>query len=320
MREASKIVVLSGGVGGAKLVYGLAQLLPPEALIVVANTGDDFDHMGLRICPDIDSLTYALSDLADPVRGWGRADESWNFMRALRQFGGEDWFNLGDTDLALHVLRTYMLRSGKELTEVTRLLCQKVGIRHTILPMSDDPVPTMVETESGCLTFQEYFVRHRCEPAVNSFRFQGADKACLTPELRACFERGEVAAVLIAPSNPFVSIDPILAVGGFIDVLKGFDGPIMAVSPIVGGAAIKGPAAKMMVELGMPSSALTVAEYYQSLLTDFVIDKADAALVPEIQALGLVPHVEQTMMTDPRTKISLARACLRALNLSRGMV
>jgi LPPG:FO 2-phospho-L-lactate transferase len=318
MNAKGKIVVLSGGVGGAKLVYGLSQVLPPEALIVVANTGDDFSLMGLRICPDIDSLTYALSGLADPVRGWGRVDETWNFMRALKQVGGDDWFNLGDTDLALHVMRSHLLQSGIGLTEATRILCRNLGVQTTILPMSDDPVPTMVDTESGQLSFQEYFVREQCQPSVKGFSFQGADTARLNPDLRTCFENDDVAAVLIAPSNPFVSIDPILAVDGFSDTLKGFDGPIVAVSPIIGGKAIKGPAAKMMVELGLPSTALTVAQHYQGILTGFVLDQVDAAAAPQIKALEMDAHIEQTMMTDARSKVSLARACLKAVNQSWG--
>ncbi|WP_420722441.1 2-phospho-L-lactate transferase [Hwanghaeella sp. LZ110] len=315
MSDQGKIVVLSGGVGGAKLVYGLSKVLPPDALLVVANTGDDFSHMGLRICPDIDSLTYALSDLADPVRGWGRVDETWNFMRALKQVGGEDWFNLGDMDLALHIMRSHLLQSGKGLTEATRILCRNLGVQTTILPMSDDPVPTMVDTESGQLSFQEYFVREQCQPSVKGFSFQGADTARLNPGLRTCFENDDVAAVLIAPSNPFVSIDPILAIGGFADMLEGFDGPVVAVSPIVGGNAIKGPAAKMMVELGLPSSALTVAQHYQDILTGFVLDQVDAATAPQIKALDIEAHVEQTMMTDALSKVSLARACLKAANV-----
>lgn len=303
------VLALSGGVGGAKLALGLARTLAATDLTIVANTGDDFTHLGLRICPDIDTMVYTLSDLADKERGWGRQDESWNFMAAFGRLGGENWFNLGDGDLAMHVRRSLEMADGMSLTKVTDDIASTLGIGPTILPMSDDPIATIVETPDGPLPFQHYFVRDRCEPAVRGFRFDGIEIAKPNPQLMDVLVGGTLDAVIITPSNPFVSIDPILSVPGVRDALQVLTAPIVAVSPIVGGQAIKGPAAKMMAELGLPSSATEVAKHYQGLIDGFVIDETDAAQAAAISALGMKVKVAQTVMRDLDDRKLLATAC-----------
>lgn len=308
MSEAT-VIALSGGVGGAKLVLGLSRVVAPENLVTVTNTGDDFDHFGLRICPDTDTVLYTLSGLSDVEKGWGRANETWTFMQAVAGLGGADWFNLGDGDLALHVLRSERLRQGATLTEVTADVAREMGIKSTILPMTDQPVSTMVETPEGRLAFQEYFVRDQCAPQVTGFTFAGIADAkpnrVLVPLLVS-----PAAAIVIAPSNPFVSVDPILSVPGLRDMLRNNGAPIVAVSPIVGGLAIKGPAAKMMQELGGTASALDVARYYQGFVDGLIIDEQDAHLADEIAALGMGVDVQRTVMTDLKTRIDLARQSL----------
>lgn len=302
-------LLLSGGVGGAKLALGMARTMESGKLVILANTGDDFDHLGLRICPDIDTLTYTLADLSDPARGWGRRRESWNFMGALGPLGGETWFNLGDKDLALHVLRTHLLHQGMPLTEVTRHICASLGITVPILPMSDEPVATYVETAQGRMAFQTYFVRERCAPKVRGFVFEGQDRARLNPAVQSLFDQGRVDAVVIAPSNPYVSINPILGIPGLRDTLRRFDGPVIGVSPIVGGTALKGPTAKMMAELGVPCSARSIAEHYQDVLDGFLIDQVDADLVPDLRAMGMACRTAQTVMATYDDRIAVARAC-----------
>ena len=244
------IVALAGGVGGARLAVGLAAVLRPSELAIVVNTGDDFEHLGLAISPDLDTVMYTLAGVANPVTGWGRADETWNFMSALEQLGGETWFRLGDRDLAVHVLRTELLRRGVPLSKITRRLTSSFGIEHRVIPMSDSPVRTRVRTAEGAeLAFQDYFVRLRCKPRVRGFRFVGSAKAQLPTDLRRIFSK-PVQGVVICPSNPYVSIAPILSVREIREWLRKRTFPVVAVSPIVGGAALKGPAAKMMRELG----------------------------------------------------------------------
>jgi LPPG:FO 2-phospho-L-lactate transferase len=308
--EDGGIAVLSGGVGGAKLVLGLADVTAPERLYVVANTGDDFRHLGLHIAPDIDSVVYALADLADKERGWGRAEETWTFMKALGGLGGEDWFNLGDGDLAMHVERTRRLATGESLTEATAGLCAALGLKTRVLPMTDDPVATIVDTPDGPLSFQHYFVRDRCEPTVKGFRFQGIADAKPNPVLTRALESGGISAVLIAPSNPFVSVDPILGLPGLRAALKSVPGPKVAVSPIVGGQAIKGPAAKMMAELDAPVSALGIARHYAGFVDAMVIDEVDHDQEAEIRALGMDVLVTQTVMHTLDDRRSLARDCI----------
>ena len=301
------VLALTGGVGGAKLALGLARVLGPDDVAFVVNTGDDFEHLGFHIAPDVDTLTYTLAGLANPATGWGRGDETWHFMDALDGLGGETWFRLGDRDLALHVRRRMVLDAGEGLTAATAAIAAQLGVRHRILPMSDDAVRTKVETAAGRLAFQHYFVRDRCRPVARGFVFAGAAEASLNPAIRW---QG-VRAVVICPSNPFVSVDPILAVPGMRQALVDADVPVVAVSPIVGGAAIKGPAAKMMRELGMPVTTLAVAEHYAGLATHFVVDAVDRNAASAVAGLGMRATVAQTVMRSLEDRVRLARAVLR---------
>jgi LPPG:FO 2-phospho-L-lactate transferase len=306
---AGHVIALCGGVGGAKLAQGLAMALQPDELTVVVNTGDDFQHLGLHIAPDLDSVMYALSGLSDPVRGWGRRDETWTFMRALKGLGGESWFQLGDGDLALHVERSWRLARGATLSEVTANLCRALGITVRVLPMSDDPVRTRVLTEDGWLDFQEYFVHQQCRPAVREFMFTGAETARAQPDALAAFERPDLRAIVICPSNPFVSVEPILAVPGIRAALQRVRAPVVAVTPIIGGQAIKGPAAKMMAELGFEVSGAAVARRYASLIDGFVIDQVDP--VPEPLS-GVAFFRAATLMKSSDDRLRLAHAVLQA--------
>lgn len=305
-----KVVALSGGVGGAKLAQGLAQCLAPEQLLIVANTGDDFEHLGLTISPDLDSVMYALAGINDSQRGWGLAGESWQAMAALERLGGETWFRLGDRDLATHLQRSQLLRQGRSLTEATAALCRALGIGPQLIPMSDDPVRTLVATAAGELAFQHYFVREQCEPAVSGFRFDGIERAAPNPLWLQWLADPELAAVIICPSNPFVSVDPMLQLPGVRQALRDCPAPLMAVSPIVAGAAIKGPAAKMMAELKLPCSAHSVAEHYGELLDGFVLDEADAELIPSIASDSLAVTAAASVMRDADSKRALAQRVL----------
>ncbi len=271
------VVALCGGVGGAKLVHGLNLALQPQELTVIVNTGDDFEHLGLSIAPDLDSVMYALAGLSDPVRGWGRRDETWTFMEALKGLAGEAWFLLGDADLAVHVQRSWRLAGGASLSEVTGDLCRALGIAVRVLPMSDDPVRTRVLTAQGWLDFQEYFVHRQCRPAVQQVTFAGAASARAQPEALAALKRPDLRAIIICPSNPFVSIEPILALPDLRAALAESDAPVVAVTPIIGGKAVKGPAAKMLSELRLEVSAAAVARRYSGIIDGFVIDQADPA-------------------------------------------
>ncbi len=306
---STRIVALSGGVGGAKLTLGLSHLVAADQLLVVANTGDDFTHLGLRICPDLDTVMYTLADLNNKEVGWGQVGETWNFIDALKTLGGESWFQLGDRDLATHIVRTSLLASGQTLSDVTSHLCGQLGIKHTLVPMSDDEVATVVNTPAGeSLAFQHYFVRDRCEPVVSSFDFDGLEVARPHPLLMKAIAAG--ATLIVCPSNPFVSVDPILMQNGVVAAMQDAGAGLVAVSPIVGGQAIKGPAAKMMSELGMPQTALGVAEHYvgkyPGIFKGFVIDKADEHLHPDIEALGLKTVVTNTVMVTLQDRIDLA--------------
>ncbi len=300
---AMKVVALAGGVGGAKLVDGLARVLPPENLTVIVNTGDDLEHVGLYICPDLDTVVYTLAGVANPKTGWGRTGETWNFLETLDELGGPTWFRLGDKDLALHVERTRRLQSGWVLSEVTRQVCERFNIGVQVLPMSDDPVRTIVLTPEVELPFQEYFVAQRCEPVVCGFRFQGVELARPAPGVVEALSTAD--AVVFCPSNPWVSIDPILAVPGIQTAIQ--TKPVVGVSPIIGGKAIKGPADKMYRELGVAPSALAVAEHYRQTLTGFVCDQEDHLLAEEIRQLGMRVLVSNTVMrgVDDRRQLAL---------------
>lgn len=305
-----KIVALAGGVGGAKLAHGLAQILPPEDLTVIVNTGDDFEHYGLYICPDLDTVCYTLAGLANPETGWGRAGETWNVIENAKRLGGPGWFNLGDQDLGTHLERTRRLKAGDSLSRVTRDFCRAWGVEHTVLPMSDQPVRTMVETDEGELAFQEYFVHRRCEPRVKGFRFEGVDVAEPAPGAREALQSAD--AVVICPSNPWVSVDPILRVLSLTPALSQWEREILvvAVSPIIGGQTVKGPAAKMYSELGIEPSALAVANHYCGLLKGFVMDRVDAGLVESVRSLMQV-CVTNTLMRSHDDRMQLAREVVR---------
>lgn len=301
------VVALSGGVGGAKLALGLSRVLPPEELTIVANTGDDFEHLGLSISPDIDTLVYTLAGLANPALGWGRGDETWNFMDTLATLGGETWFRLGDRDLAMHVERTRRLRAGETLTEITTDICRRLGIGPRILPMTDGRLRTRVRAETGWLDFQDYFVRHRCEPVVRELVFVG--DAQPQPAFLASLADPMLRAVVICPSNPFISVEPILSLPGVREALLASPAPVVAVSPIIAGRAVKGPTAKIMAELGLDPSARGVAAWYGDLLDAYVVDHADAAGMSDLHP---VVRVTKTLMQTLEDREALARVVLDA--------
>jgi LPPG:FO 2-phospho-L-lactate transferase len=310
LRLGGKVLALSGGVGGAKLCRGLAALLAVEQLTIVANTGDDFDYWDLRICPDLDSVMYALADLNDEQRGWGLRDETWRTLIAMRRLGGDEWFQIGDQDLATHILRTQLLRADQSLSAVTQQIAAGLGIKHILLPMSEQSVATKVNTDQGWLDFQQYFVRDQCQPVVRELHFEGADDAQLNPQVHSLLTGEALTAIVVCPSNPFVSIDPILSLPRCRRLLMESSAPVIAVSPIIAGRAVKGPAAKMMRELDMPATAFAVAEYYGDLLDGFVLDEADAQYAEDIEALGIKVLVAPTLMSDLSSKIALADAVL----------
>ncbi len=308
-----RVLALTGGIGGAKLALGFANILEPDEVAFVVNTGDDFEHLGFHISPDVDTLVYTLSGEANVDTGWGRRDESWHFMDAAQDLGMQTWFRLGDRDLALHVYRRERLAEGATLTEVTREICERLGVIQSVLPMSDDPVGTRVLTPDGALAFQHYFVRDRCKPAVTGFEFDGIADARISPDIAGLVGASAShppSAIVICPSNPFVSVDPILGVPGMRGLLASAGAPIIAVSPIVGGRAIKGPTAKMMRELDIPASATAVARHYRDLITGFVLDECDAGRESEIADLGLATAVTRTVMSSLEDRIALARDVL----------
>ncbi len=297
-----KITALAGGVGGAKLAHGLAQILQPEDLTVIVNTGDDFEHLGLYICPDLDTVCYTLAGLANPETGWGRTNETWNTIANVEKLGGASWFRLGDQDIATHLERTHRLKEGQSLSQITMDFCKAWGIEHTVLPMSDSQVRTMVDTEEGELAFQEYFVHKRCEPRVKGFRFDGAEAAQPAPGVKEALEAAD--AIVICPSNPWVSVDPILRIIGKIEKT------VVAVSPIIGGKTVKGPAAKMYAELGMQPSTVAVARHYRNILTGFVLDNTDLAMESDVNNLNVKTLVTDTLMNHLTDRTRLAKDVL----------
>ena len=310
-------MALAGGVGGAKLAAGLERVLG-DGLSVVVNTGDDFEHLGLAISPDLDTVMYTVAGLNNPVAGWGLAGETWEFMAMLERLGGESWFRLGDRDLAVHIERTRRLGAGESLSFVTAALCARLGIRCRIVPMSDDPVRTVVLTEGGELPFQDYFVRLRCEPRMRGLRFDGASSAAISEGFVGTLDSAALAGIVFCPSNPYLSIDPILALNGVEARLRTRRAPAVAVSPIVGGRALKGPAAKIMAELGVKPAALEVARHYRGLIDGFVLDRADAEVAGAVAELGIKPFVTDTVMIDAAGAAALAQRTLKFLEeLSR---
>jgi LPPG:FO 2-phospho-L-lactate transferase len=306
-----KIVAMAGGVGGAKLVDGLAQILRPGELTVVVNTGDDFEHLGFYICPDVDTVCYTLAGMANPKTGWGRIGETFEILENVKKLGGPGWFRIGDKDLATHLERTRRLRAGELLSQITQVFCQAWGVRHIVLPMSDQPVRTMVSTIGfGELPFQEYFVHQNCRPKVKGFRFIGIESAKPAPGVLDAIESAD--AVIICPSNPWVSIDPILALEGLRSSLM--SKTIVAVSPIISGKTVKGPAAKMFAELGILPSALAVARHYENLLSGFIVDRDDSDLAIDFSIPITITNI---IMNNPDDRRSLAQDVLDSIQVLR---
>ena len=309
------VVALCGGVGGAKLALGLDRLISAD-LTVIVNTGDDFEHLGLHVSPDIDTVVYTLGGLSDLERGWGRADESWNFMEALGALGGETWFRLGDRDLAMHVERSRALRSGISLTEFTVATTRRLGIAASILPMSDDRVETMVITAEGTLPFQRYFVGLQCAPVVKRLEFSNAERAAATSQVLAALRNPDLVAIIICPSNPYLSVDPILAVSDIRRALDEVTAPIIAVSPLIGGQAVKGPTAKIMAELGVPADSASIARHYR-FIDGLIIDESDRAEAGKIE---MPVRVTSTLMRSLGDRDRRAADCLEfASHLAPGV-
>jgi LPPG:FO 2-phospho-L-lactate transferase len=308
-QKQRKVLAISGGVGGAKLALGLSQVLAADELVIVANTADDFEHLGLAISPDLDTVMYTLAGINNQQLGWGLAGESWQAMEGLERLGAKTWFRLGDRDIATHLTRTELLREGASLSQATAHLCEHLGLVHRLLPMTDDPVRTRVVTAQGELAFQEYFVREQCQPALQSLYFEGVEQAAIQPELKALLQSDDLDLIVICPSNPFVSVQPLLSLAGMGELLRANSAPVVAVSPIVAGQAIKGPAAKMMQELSMPASAAAVANYYGDLLDGFIIDEADAAQAKQI-AQQCPVDVGATVMCSLADRVHLAEQVL----------
>lgn len=304
------ILCLCGGVGGAKLAHGLSRIVAPDRLRIVVNTGDDFQHLGLRISPDLDTVLYTLAGVADPVRGWGRAAETWRFMAALAAAGAPDWFQLGDKDLAVHLYRTWALGQGMGLAQATRELGRSFGVEHRLLPMSDDPVQTRVLTDQGELAFQDYFVRLACRPRVKSIEFAGAGRARANPEFAALAADG-ADAIILCPSNPFLSLAPILSLRHIRAALRAARAPVVAVSPVVGGKALKGPTARIMEELGMAAGNLSIARYYGDFLDGLIIDESDENEGAAIERLGIAATAAGIVMNSLQDRIDLAQTSLR---------
>ena len=301
------IVAFAGGVGGAKLVDGLAQCLHPDDLTTIVNTGDDFTHWGLKICPDLDTVCYTLAGLANPETGWGRSGESWDVFEKVSQLGGPDWFKIGDKDLATHLERTRRLDSGQPLSEIVRNFCSSWEIQPTIIPMTDQVVSTIVNTlEMGELSFQEYFVHQHCVPTVKGFRFSGLEVA--RPVKRALESIAKATAIILCPSNPWVSIDPILEIPGIKQAIK--NKKVIAISPIIDGKTVKGPAAKMFTELGIEPSSFAVAKHYQGTISGFILDSQDAFLEKNIRAMGIDTLVVNTLMKSSSDRFQLAQDVL----------
>jgi LPPG:FO 2-phospho-L-lactate transferase len=309
--DGRKVLALSGGVGGAKLALGLYRVLPPDTLTIVANTGDDFEHLGLSVCPDLDTLLYTLSGHANEELGWGRRGETWTFMAALEALGGETWFRLGDGDLATHVERTRRRQASESLSSIMDDFRRRLGIAARLVPMSDDPVRTKLHTPANgeWLDLQDYFVRLRCEPVISELSYAGAETAQPHPEIIAALHDPALHLVAICPSNRFISIDPILAVPGIRAALRDCPAPVIAVSPIIGGKAVKGPTAKMLAELGLPVDAATVAGHYRDIINVYVADTEDAAAIGGIEAPVVLAH---TLMQSLADREALARTVIAA--------
>jgi LPPG:FO 2-phospho-L-lactate transferase len=308
MGDGPSVTVLAGGVGGARFIHGLVQVVPPERVTVVANVGDDFEILGLTVCPDLDTILYTLAEVVNEQTGWGRLDETANALAALSEAGSEDWFFLGDRDIGLHLARSDRLRRGEALSAVTDDLRRRFGLALRLLPASDDPVRTYVHTDEGELDFQTYFVRRRHEPDVRSVRFDGADAARPAPGAVEAIENADL--VVIAPSNPYLSIDPILAVPGLREALLTRHAPIAAISPIIGGKAVKGPADRLLRTFAGEASPLAIGRHYAPFLTHLLVDDTDAGAVADLEATGLRVATTDTIMRDRAARARVGRATL----------
>ena len=307
MNARPKVLAISGGIGGAKLALGLQRVLPPGELAVLVNTGDDFRHLGLAISPDLDTVLYTLAGVANAAAGWGREDESWNFFDELTRRGGPSWFKLGDRDLVVHVERTRRLAAGESLTAVMADLGRRFEVPSAILPMSDDPVATVLDTDAGALEFQEYFVRRQCEPGVRAVRYAGAETAAANPAALDLLGGPGLSAVVLCPSNPYLSIGPLLAIPALHRALACCAAPIVVISPVIGGRAVKGPTVKLMRELGVEVSPRSLVQHYADIIDGLVLDDEDAPLAP---AAGVPTLVTRTLMQTLADRESLARATL----------
>lgn len=303
-----RVLALAGGVGGAKLVVGLSHCLPAGELAVAVNTGDDEEFHGLHVSPDLDTMMYTLSGLSNPQTGWGLEGDTFGALAMLRQYGADTWFNLGDRDMATHIRRTQLLRQGLTLSEVTAQLCAALEIPHSILPMSDQPVRTVLETTEGRLSMQEYFVQYRAQPDVSAVSYLGASEAVPSSGLEVALSQAEM--LVICPSNPALSVQPIVDVAGMRELLAAFTGLRVAVSPIVGNDAVRGPAGKIMAGLGQEVSVVGVARAYRDFCDVLVIDQGDEALAPAVADTGIRPVVTNTIMESLQDRIDLARTVL----------
>jgi LPPG:FO 2-phospho-L-lactate transferase len=306
--DQPSVIALSGGVGGARLARGLHLHLAPGQLACIVNTGDDFEHLGLYVCPDLDTVLYTLADCHNPETGWGRRNETWSFMAALSQLGGPDWFRLGDGDLALHVERTRRMRGGEPLSAITDVFRHRLGLATALIPMTDSPVRTLVHTREGVLEFQDYFVRRRAAPAVTALEYRCAEDARPSGAAIAALASPALEAIVVCPSNPWLSVDPILAVHGLRGALRDRGVPIVAVCPLIGGRAVKGPTGKIMAELGLDATPATIAAHYGDFLDGMVIDEADRDWS---ERCGLPTLVTRTLMSDDARREALAEAVLR---------
>lgn len=309
MTAADRVVLLAGGVGGARLAVGLARILAPPAFTIIVNTGDDFEHLGLHISPDLDTVMYGLAGIANPSTGWGIRRDTFHILSMVERLGGPAWFHLGDSDLAVNLMRTNLLRQGHTLTATTRLLCRHLGVSYSILPMSDRSVSTMLDTDQGILPFQSYFVEEGWQPVVHQITFEGIERAIPTPEVTEALDGATL--IIIGPSNPFLSIEPILALPGVREKIKASSAKCIVVSPIIGGKAVKGPAAKLMAELGYEISPVGIAKYYEDLVDGIILDAVDSHLCERIGRLGIRAKSCPTLMSTLAQKTRLARVVIQ---------
>mgnify|MGYP001312462370 FL=1 len=306
-----RVLAICGGIGGAKLAFGLSKILPPEELMFLVNTGDDFTYLNLKVSPDLDTVMYTLAEVNDPKRGWGIKNETWENLKVLKKYGVDTWFQLGDKDLATHIRRTQLLGEGKKLSEVTKLLCTSLSVKHLIIPMSESPVSTVVTTDKGKLAFQEYFVKFQCKPKVKKISYIGSNKAEIPKVLKKLINENRFSGVIICPSNPYLSIDPILSVPYLKLFLSERNVPVLTVSPIINNTSIKGPTSKIMKEMNIEPSVKSIADHYSGLTDILVVDNKDKENIPRLDSVSFV--FDSIYMETSNQKINLATKCLDVL-------